>query len=88
MSDANFDAELDRDNFEKLCGKTGELVELRRKQMLIGAARLLQSNCENNECNFMEVDCPFQTKSIYGFWTCSIEGRPSCWGLTEVQSND
>lgn len=59
------------------------------KQKLIEAARLLESNCENNdECNFMEVDCPFQSRSIYGFWTCSIEGRPSCWGLMEVQSND
>jgi hypothetical protein len=57
------------------------------REKLMEAARLLQSNCENNECNFMEVDCPFQSRSIYGFWTCSIEGRPSCWA-TEVQSND
>jgi len=57
-------------------------------EKLMEAARLLESNCENNECNFMGVDCPFQSRSIYGFWTCSIEGRPSCWGLPEVQSND
>jgi hypothetical protein len=57
-------------------------------EKLMEAARLLQSNCDNDDCNFMQVDCPFQIKSIYGFWTCSIEGRPSCWGLMKVQSND
>lgn len=52
-------------------------------EKLMEAARLLQSNCENDECNFMQVNCPFQSRSIYGFWTCNIEGRPSCWGLPE-----
>lgn len=51
MSDANFDADLDRDNFEKLCGKNGELVELRRKQLLIGYARQISDYCRTQKCN-------------------------------------
>jgi hypothetical protein len=81
MSDANFDAELDRDNFEKLCGKTGELVELRRKQMLIGAARLLKENCESTtgKCE----DCPFYSPECGWCRDCKIaELYPCDW---EVQ---
>ena len=78
MSDANFDADLDRDNFEKLCGKNGELVELRRKQMLIGAARLLKKNCLENDCG----DCFFG--QIRGQGGCPLRFMPHDWEIPEV----
>jgi hypothetical protein len=83
MSDANFDADLDRDNFEKLCGKIGELVELRRKQVLIGAARLLKENCESTtgKCE----DCPFYSPECGWCRDCKIaELYPCDW---EVQND-
>ena len=87
MSDANFDADLDRearkDNVEKLCGKNGELVEFRRKQVLIGAAKLLKENCESTtgKCE----DCPFYSPECGWCRDCKIaELYPCDW---EVQDN-
>jgi hypothetical protein len=80
MSDANFDADLDRDNFEKLCGKTGELVEFRRKQMLIGAAQLLKNNCRENDCG----DCLFW--QIRGYGGCQLQFTAKDWDMPEVTS--
>lgn len=83
MSDANFDADLDRDarkdNFEKLCGKNGELVELRRKQIMMGAVYVLINNCQ-----FGCKGCPLLDKNSGG---CFIEDRrPFEWKLPEVTS--
>lgn len=76
MSDTNFDADLDRNNFEKLCGKNGELVELRRKQMLIGAARLLKVHCkEHGDCD----DCLFLKAR-----GCLLRFPAETWDLPEV----
>lgn len=55
MSDANFDADLDKeDNFERLLGKNGELLEERKKQVLVGALGIVQRYCEETP-NKMEV---------------------------------
>ena len=82
MSDANFDADLDRDNFEKLCGKNGELVELRRKQMLIGAARLLKENCNQNLNNNLCSECPFYEPAAEN--DCMIKEPFLWWDMPEV----
>ena len=61
---------------------------MEENEKLIEAAKILHSICDNDDCNHMKVDCPFQIKSIYNFWTCRIEGRPSCWDLDEVQDDE
>lgn len=78
MSDANFDADLDRDNFEKLCGKNGELVELRQKQVLIGAARLLKEYCTNRNCG---EECIFG--QVRGQGGCQLQFLPCDWDMPE-----
>lgn len=81
MSDANFDADLDReDNFERLCGKNGELAELRRKQVLIGAVKLLKENCESTtgKCE----DCSFYLPESDWYRNCKIaELYPCDWDV-------
>lgn len=61
-------------SFERLCGKDGELVELRRKQIMIGAVHVLINNC-NGKCK----GCPLLDKNSGG---CFIEDRrPFEWEL-------
>lgn len=79
MSDANFDADLDRDNFEKLCGKNGELVDVRRKQVLIGAARLLKEYCTKRTCG---EECIFW--HVRGQGGCQLQFMPHDWEMPEV----
>lgn len=81
MSDANFDADLDRDNFENLCGKNGELVELRQKQMLIGAAQMLKEYCTNRDCG----KCIFW--HVRGQGGCQLQFMPYDWEMPEVQND-
>ena len=70
------------DNFEKLFGKDGELVEFRRKQMLHGAARLLYTHCKQNHDRYICNGCSF----LYGGF-CTIN-EPCLWDLSEVQDDE
>ena len=66
-------------DFEELCGKNGELVEIRRKQIMLGAVYILMNNCEKYiYCK----GCPLLDKNSGG---CFIEDRrPFEWKLPEV----
>jgi hypothetical protein len=64
-------------NFDKLLGRNGELVEIRRNQIMIGAVHVLINNC-NGECK----GCPLLDKNSGG---CLVEDRrPFEWELPEV----
>ncbi len=68
-------------NAEKLFGKNGELVELRKQQVLIGAAEILHRNCKEH-CSGGVCDCVFAK-----FRDCGISYVPAEWELPEESNN-
>jgi hypothetical protein len=65
-------------NFEKLLGKNGELVEERKKQMLAGALEIVQRHYEETP-NKMEVVAALFGKRLGERFTVKIDNqRYSC----------
>ncbi|WP_303839427.1 hypothetical protein [Selenomonas ruminantium] len=75
-------------NFEKLLGKNGELVEERKKQVVMGAAQIIKSHCDNigGDCVDKPNVCPFQRPGanfeIFKIYCCGLyDCHPSEWEL-------
>ena len=75
-------------NFEKLLGKNDELVGERQKQVVMGAAQIIKSHCDNigGDCVDKPNVCPFQRPTpnpeIFGMYCCGLYDRhPSEWEL-------
>lgn len=76
MTEDKLSASVAMNNFDKLFERNGELVEERKKQVMIGAVRVLMNNC-NWKCK----GCPLLDKNSGG---CFIEDRrPFEWELPE-----
>ena len=80
-------------NYEKLCGKNGELVEFRQKQVLLGAAEIIKNYCRKNSeyCNKKDKVCLFQRplkKKIDDLkYYCELD-CPLGWELTTEKTDD
>ena len=77
-------------NYEKLCGKSGELVAFRQEQVLLDAAEIIKRHCEKHkctECIFVEVE--YDTCGVAYEYSCMILERiPAEWGLTTEKTDD
>lgn len=75
-------------NYEKLCGKNGELVAFRQKQVLLGAAEIIKRHCEKHKCE----DCIFAHHDTFNdFYRCGLSDMgdmPCDWELPTEKTDD
>lgn len=75
-------------NYEKLCGKSGELVAFRQKQVLLGAAEIIKRHCEKHKCE----DCIFAHhdtfNDFYRYGLSDMGDMPCDWELTTEKTDD
>ena len=74
-------------NYEKLCGKKGELVAFRQKQVLLGAAEIIKRHCEKHKC----PECIFAEYDSWGVKECVLcdTGKiPAEWEFTTEKTDD